>query len=199
MEDGAVDRGAVVLAASVGCWSEVATCHGATAGCTPWQADRTGVMLTCCRCCGRRAYSCCSNFGLHWSTAACCSRQSEPQCACCWQWGSALMQHVPPPPLLLLLAYPAACRCALCRYLDGRCNGMPCVLAWAACMPIALPTSPPPARSYQPHGIKMLYDGVPVDLTPEQEEVATMFAVMKETGGCCACWVPVKRRCRCWG
>ncbi|EFN52427.1 hypothetical protein CHLNCDRAFT_36846 [Chlorella variabilis] len=27
----------------------------------------------------------------------------------------------------------------------------------------------------------MLYDGVPVDLTPEQEEVATFFAVMKET------------------
>eukprot|EP00887_Chlorella_sp_A99_P000387 scaffold13.g387.t1 len=34
---------------------------------------------------------------------------------------------------------------------------------------------------YQPHGVKMLYDGVPVDLTPEQEEVATFFAVMKDT------------------
>jgi len=34
---------------------------------------------------------------------------------------------------------------------------------------------------YASHGIKMLYDGVPVDLTPEQEEVATFFAVMKET------------------
>lgn len=34
---------------------------------------------------------------------------------------------------------------------------------------------------YQPHGVKMLYDGKPVDLTPEQEEVATMFAVMKDT------------------
>lgn len=34
---------------------------------------------------------------------------------------------------------------------------------------------------YEPHGIKMLYDGVPVDLTPEQEEVATFFAVMKDT------------------
>lgn len=34
---------------------------------------------------------------------------------------------------------------------------------------------------YQAHGVKMLYDGVPVDLTPEQEEVATFFAVMKET------------------
>ncbi|GAV87263.1 Topoisom_I domain-containing protein/Topoisom_I_N domain-containing protein/Topo_C_assoc domain-containing protein [Cephalotus follicularis] len=37
---------------------------------------------------------------------------------------------------------------------------------------------PPP---YQPHGIKILYKGRPVDLTPGQEEVATMFAVMKET------------------
>lgn len=27
----------------------------------------------------------------------------------------------------------------------------------------------------------MLYDGKPVDLTPEQEEVASMFAIMKET------------------
>ncbi|KAL4351945.1 hypothetical protein GQ457_06G022030 [Hibiscus cannabinus] len=37
---------------------------------------------------------------------------------------------------------------------------------------------PPP---YKPHGIKMLYEGRPVDLTPEQQEVATMFAVMKDT------------------
>ncbi|CAN1790382.1 DNA topoisomerase 1 beta [Linum perenne] len=37
---------------------------------------------------------------------------------------------------------------------------------------------PPP---YQPHGVKMHYKGKPVDLTPEQEEVATMFAVMKDT------------------
>lgn len=34
---------------------------------------------------------------------------------------------------------------------------------------------------YQPHGVRMLYDGTPVDLSPEQEEVATFFAVMKET------------------
>ncbi|WOH10328.1 hypothetical protein DCAR_0729795 [Daucus carota subsp. sativus] len=34
---------------------------------------------------------------------------------------------------------------------------------------------------YKPHGVKMLYKGNPVDLTPEQEEVATMFAVMLET------------------
>ena len=25
---------------------------------------------------------------------------------------------------------------------------------------------------YEPHGVKMLYDGHPVDLTPEQEEVS---------------------------
>ncbi|CAK7324565.1 unnamed protein product [Dovyalis caffra] len=37
---------------------------------------------------------------------------------------------------------------------------------------------PPP---YNPHGVKILYKGKPVDLTPEQEEVATMFAVMKDT------------------
>jgi DNA topoisomerase-1 len=34
---------------------------------------------------------------------------------------------------------------------------------------------------YVPHGVKMKYEGKPVDLTPDQEEVATMFAVMKET------------------
>jgi hypothetical protein len=34
---------------------------------------------------------------------------------------------------------------------------------------------------YEPHGVKMLYDGKPVELTPEQEEVASMFAIMKET------------------
>lgn len=34
---------------------------------------------------------------------------------------------------------------------------------------------------YQPHEVKMLYDGKPVELTPEQEEVASMFAIMKET------------------
>ncbi|XP_044500917.1 DNA topoisomerase 1 alpha-like [Mangifera indica] len=37
---------------------------------------------------------------------------------------------------------------------------------------------PPP---YTPHGVKMLYKGKTVDLTPEQEEVATMYAVMLET------------------
>lgn len=34
---------------------------------------------------------------------------------------------------------------------------------------------------YKPHGVKMLYKGKPVELTAEQEEVATMFAVMRET------------------
>ncbi|MCO5599186.1 hypothetical protein L7F22_053286 [Adiantum nelumboides] len=37
---------------------------------------------------------------------------------------------------------------------------------------------PPP---YSPHGIKMLYEKKPVTLTPAQEEVAMMFAVMRET------------------
>mmetsp|Transcript_15779 Transcript_15779/g.38918 ORF Transcript_15779/g.38918 Transcript_15779/m.38918 type:complete len:808 (-) Transcript_15779:249-2672(-) len=37
---------------------------------------------------------------------------------------------------------------------------------------------PPP---YKPHGVKMKYDGQNVELTPEQEEVATFFAVMMET------------------
>ncbi|XP_020235944.1 DNA topoisomerase 1 alpha isoform X2 [Cajanus cajan] len=37
---------------------------------------------------------------------------------------------------------------------------------------------PPP---YQAHRVKMLYKGKPVVLTPEQEEVATMFAVMRDT------------------
>ncbi|KAL2329285.1 hypothetical protein Fmac_022712 [Flemingia macrophylla] len=37
---------------------------------------------------------------------------------------------------------------------------------------------PPP---YQPHGVKMLYKGKPVVLTPNQEEVATMYAVMRDT------------------
>ena len=36
-------------------------------------------------------------------------------------------------------------------------------------------------RPYEPHGVKMLYDGKPVDLTPEQEEVTTMFVVMKDS------------------
>mmetsp|Transcript_22764 Transcript_22764/g.40336 ORF Transcript_22764/g.40336 Transcript_22764/m.40336 type:complete len:675 (-) Transcript_22764:84-2108(-) len=30
--------------------------------------------------------------------------------------------------------------------------------------------------NYKPHGVKLLYDGVEVDLTPEQEEVATLYA-----------------------
>lgn len=34
---------------------------------------------------------------------------------------------------------------------------------------------------YTPHGVKMLYDGAPVDLAPEAEEVATMYASMRDT------------------
>mmetsp|Transcript_16721 Transcript_16721/g.18591 ORF Transcript_16721/g.18591 Transcript_16721/m.18591 type:complete len:779 (+) Transcript_16721:215-2551(+) len=35
---------------------------------------------------------------------------------------------------------------------------------------------------YQPHGIKMLYNGEPLDLTPVQEEAATFFAAMDPEG-----------------
>lgn len=37
-------------------------------------------------------------------------------------------------------------------------------------------------EEYQPHGIKMLYNGKPVDLTPLQEEAATFFAGMDPEG-----------------
>lgn len=34
---------------------------------------------------------------------------------------------------------------------------------------------------YKPHGVQILYDGEPVQLTPEQEEAATFFATMLDT------------------
>ncbi|KAL3936206.1 MAG: hypothetical protein SGBAC_008422 [Bacillariaceae sp.] len=37
-------------------------------------------------------------------------------------------------------------------------------------------------EDYVPHGVKMLYDGNPVDLTPGQEEAATFFAAMDPDG-----------------
>lgn len=37
----------------------------------------------------------------------------------------------------------------------------------------------PPA--YQPHGVRMKYDGKPITLTPEAEEVAGFFAALIET------------------
>ncbi len=39
----------------------------------------------------------------------------------------------------------------------------------------------PPEYVRLPSNVKMLYDNQPVDLTEEQEEVAQMFAIMKET------------------
>jgi DNA topoisomerase-1 len=35
---------------------------------------------------------------------------------------------------------------------------------------------------YKPHGIAMVYDGVPISLTPYQEELATFYAAMPEDG-----------------
>ena len=37
-------------------------------------------------------------------------------------------------------------------------------------------------EEYKPHGVKMLYEGQPVDLTPAQEEAATFFAAMDPDG-----------------
>jgi hypothetical protein len=34
---------------------------------------------------------------------------------------------------------------------------------------------------YEPHGVKLKYENKPVDLSPEEEEVASMFAAMKDT------------------
>lgn len=39
----------------------------------------------------------------------------------------------------------------------------------------------PPEYTRLPANVRMLYDGQPVDLTEDQEEVAQMFAIMKET------------------
>mmetsp|Transcript_22015 Transcript_22015/g.49006 ORF Transcript_22015/g.49006 Transcript_22015/m.49006 type:complete len:778 (-) Transcript_22015:65-2398(-) len=37
-------------------------------------------------------------------------------------------------------------------------------------------------EAYEPHGVKMLYDGKEVDLSPEEEEAATFFAAMDPEG-----------------
>jgi DNA topoisomerase-1 len=37
-------------------------------------------------------------------------------------------------------------------------------------------------ETYEPHGVKMMYDGQPVELTPIQEEAATFFAAMDPEG-----------------
>ena len=39
----------------------------------------------------------------------------------------------------------------------------------------------PPEYTRLPSHVKMLYDGEPVELTADQEEIANMFGVMKET------------------
>jgi DNA topoisomerase-1 len=35
---------------------------------------------------------------------------------------------------------------------------------------------------YEPHNVKLLYDGEPVELTPAQEEVASFYAAMPPDG-----------------
>lgn len=35
---------------------------------------------------------------------------------------------------------------------------------------------------YEPHNVKLIYDGEPVELTPAQEEVATFYAAMPPDG-----------------
>jgi DNA topoisomerase-1 len=37
---------------------------------------------------------------------------------------------------------------------------------------------------YVPHNVKMLYEGKPVNLTPEQEEAATFYAQVMEREAC---------------
>ncbi|KAL0835154.1 hypothetical protein Bca101_087043 [Brassica carinata] len=48
---------------------------------------------------------------------------------------------------------------------------------WTTLVHNGVTFSPP----YEPHGTKILYKRKPVNLSPEQEEVATMFAVMRDT------------------
>lgn len=38
------------------------------------------------------------------------------------------------------------------------------------------PAGPKFPPAYEPHGVKLIYDGEPVDLTPDQEEVASLYA-----------------------
>jgi hypothetical protein len=38
------------------------------------------------------------------------------------------------------------------------------------------PAGPKFPPAYEPHGVKLIYDGEPVDLTPDQEEVASFYA-----------------------
>ena len=43
---------------------------------------------------------------------------------------------------------------------------------------------------YEPHGIRMRYDGQPVDLNPEQEEVWGGFVQGTKWASCGACFLP---------
>jgi hypothetical protein len=61
------------------------------------------------------------------------------------------------------------------------------------------PAGPKFPPAYKPHGVKLIYDGEPVDLTPDQEEVASFYASLldvlapprkKFTPLLCACAMP---------
>ncbi|ELR22008.1 eukaryotic dna topoisomerase, putative [Acanthamoeba castellanii str. Neff] len=43
------------------------------------------------------------------------------------------------------------------------------------------PAGPKFPPAYKPHGVKLIYDGEPVDLTPDQEEVASFYASLLDT------------------
>lgn len=54
---------------------------------------------------------------------------------------------------------------------------------------------------YTPHGVKMLYDGEPVELTPQQEEVCTLLRPARmQPAGSTEClpvdWDEYEPRCR---
>ncbi len=54
------------------------------------------------------------------------------------------------------------------------------------------PAGPKFPPAYEPHEVKLIYDGEPVDLTPDQEEVASFYASLLDVlapPNLCACRV----------
>ena len=82
-------------------------------------------------------------------------------------------------------------QCRLSRHLPlPKIADLPC--------PHLLPPRPSFRAFPSACSVKMLYDGVPVDLTAEQEEVASFFAVMKETGRHIAWLLPSSSQLQLW-